>query len=190
MAEDYRVVLFCSRNKDNKDVPNFKQRTKHFVAKDSEYIHEAFNAFLKAGVPNELSRFYISVNRRDPKRVRDNLIVRMLSQHDNFDPTKMNEMLVSVAANADSALDHNWLFDLDYYEDNLPKPTEEEVRHMFGKYVDPKFIEVMPTVRGLSVISSTHFDTRELLKNYSWITLKKDDMMLVDWGKNYTSKLS
>ena len=186
MTEDYCVVLFCSRNKDNIDVLNFTQRTKHFVAKNSDYnyIKEAFNAFLKEGVPGELSRFYMSVNRRDPKLIRDNLMMRMLNQHDNFDPTKMNAMLVSVAASADCALDHNWLFDLDYYEDNLSKPTEEEVRHMFSKYVDPESINIISTVHGLSVISSIHFDTRELLKTYPWISLKKDDMMLVDWGVN------
>lgn len=183
MTEDYRVVLFCSRNKDNKDVPNFKQRAKHFVAKGSDYIGQAFDDFLVEGVPGEVSRFYMSVNRRDSKRIRDNLMMRMLNQHDNFDPTKMNAMLVSVAASADCALDHNWLFDLDYYEADLPEPTDEEVRQMFSKYVNPESIKILPTVHGLSVISSTHFDTRELLKTYPWITLKKDDMMLVAWGE-------
>ena len=56
------VVFFVSRNKDNKDVPDFKERKMSFVVNDNyEYykLMRKFYDFVNKGLVGELSRFYI-----------------------------------------------------------------------------------------------------------------------------------
>lgn len=59
-------VFFVSRNKDNKDVKDFKQRKISFLTdKSLDELKGKFDAFVARGVKGELSRFYISVNERN-----------------------------------------------------------------------------------------------------------------------------
>ena len=62
-------VLFVSRNKDNVDVENFKERRKAFVStRTPEQLKADFDFFKNQGQPGETSRFYYSVNARDEKK--------------------------------------------------------------------------------------------------------------------------
>ena len=58
------VYLMCSRNKDNKDIPNFKQRDKIILEykKNEDKIIEEFKSFAAKGVPGEQVKLYRSVN--------------------------------------------------------------------------------------------------------------------------------
>lgn len=56
------VVFFVSRNKDNKDIPNFKERKVSFVVNDNYdqgKLIDKFNDFVNKGLVGELSRLYI-----------------------------------------------------------------------------------------------------------------------------------
>ena len=60
MENKLRVVLFVSRNKDNKHLPNYTQRKKSFVTKKSvEELEETFMDFVNKGLAGELSRLYL-----------------------------------------------------------------------------------------------------------------------------------
>lgn len=59
------VVLFVSRNKDNKHLETFKERKVSFVTtKDFEEIKSQFQVFVNDGQVGEFSRMYVSVNPR------------------------------------------------------------------------------------------------------------------------------
>jgi hypothetical protein len=57
---EMRIVLFVSRNKDNKEtIPNFKERTVRFLTiRSIEEIEKQFDFFVNYGLPNEFSRRY------------------------------------------------------------------------------------------------------------------------------------
>ena len=57
---EMRIVLFVSRNKDNKEtIPNFKERTVRFLTiRSIEEIEKQFDFFVNYGLPNEFSRCY------------------------------------------------------------------------------------------------------------------------------------
>lgn len=57
---DLYLYLLCSRNKDNKNVLNFKQRTKPILEyKENEVkVFEAFKNFAEKGVDGEQTRLY------------------------------------------------------------------------------------------------------------------------------------
>ena len=73
------VYLMRSRNKDNKDIPNFKQRVKtiqEYREKEDKVI-EAFKSFAAKGVPGEQTRLYRSVNSSNEEKIREELIIRL-----------------------------------------------------------------------------------------------------------------
>lgn len=60
------IYLICSRSKDNKDIPNFKERAKTILEykKNEDKVIEAFKSFAAKGLPGEQTRLYRSVNLR------------------------------------------------------------------------------------------------------------------------------
>ena len=74
------VYLMRSRNKDNKDIPNFKERAKTILEyrENEDKVIEAFKSFAAKGVPGEQTRLYRSVNSRNEEKIREELIIRML----------------------------------------------------------------------------------------------------------------
>lgn len=64
--EGLRVVLFKSRNKDNRALDGFKERSVGFV---STRGLDQFQDFISKGMPGELCRMYVTVNRRDNAKV-------------------------------------------------------------------------------------------------------------------------
>lgn len=61
------VYLMRSRNKDNKGIPNFKQRDKTILEykENEDKIIEEFKSFATKGVSGEQTRLYRSVNSRN-----------------------------------------------------------------------------------------------------------------------------
>ena len=52
-----------------------------------------------------------------------------------------------------------------------------------GEYLDDLMF-MRKTVTGAAVVISDHFDTRELLKRWPNVTLKRDDLLCVTWATN------
>ena len=94
---DLYVYLIRSRNKDNKDVPNFKERAKTILEykENEEKVFDEFYRFAADGVPGEQTRLYRSVNSRNEEKIREELIIRLL--RDKPSMTKLNRTLASVA---------------------------------------------------------------------------------------------
>ena len=68
--EGLRVVLFKSRNKDNRALDGFKERSVGFVSTRSlDQLETEFQDFVRKGMPGELCRMYVTVNRRDNAKV-------------------------------------------------------------------------------------------------------------------------
>ena len=110
------VYLMRSRNKDNKDIPNFKQRVKTILEykENEDKVIEAFKSFATKGVPGEQTRLYRSVNSRNEEKIREELIIRLL--RDKPSMTQLNRTLASVAQQVQNRHESKWLFDFDVYE--------------------------------------------------------------------------
>jgi hypothetical protein len=170
-----KVVLFVSRNKDNKDLPNYTQRKKSFVTKDSlEKLEEDFNDFVNKGLSGEMSRMYVSVNTRDEEKVKRELMHELFD--DNVELTKLQSKLASLAAKAKCAAEKKWMFDFDSEDDVLLNSFVSELEVLTES--EP---EVHKTPNGYAVVVERGFDTRNLLVGYPFVELKRDDMLCYKW---------
>lgn len=92
MENKLRVVLFVSRNKDNKHLSNYTQRKKSFLSnKTVEELEETFMDFVNKGLNGEMSRMYLSVNPRDEKSIKRELMHELFDN--NVDLVKMESKL-------------------------------------------------------------------------------------------------
>ena len=91
------VYLIRSRNKDNKGVPGFKERSKTILEyiENEEKVISAFDEFVENGVHGEQTRLYRSVNSRNENKIKEDLIIRLL--RDKPSMTKMERVLASVS---------------------------------------------------------------------------------------------
>lgn len=176
------VYLIRSRNKDNNNVPNFKQRAKTILEykENEDKVIEAFKNFSAKGVPGEQTRLYRSVNSRDEEKIREELIIRLL--RDKPSMTQLNRTLASVAQQVQNRDESKWLFDFDV--DNEEK-VEDFIDDIYF-YSELDNHELHKTPHGYAIIVSHGFDTRELMekwKDYD-ITLKKDELLFLDMITN------
>lgn len=104
---EMRIVLFVSRNKDNKEtIPNFKERTERFLTTlPIEEIKKQFEFFVNQGLPNEFSRCYISLNERDNKKTQKALLHKLIDEDVNL--TSLPSITVSIAAKKEILLENN-----------------------------------------------------------------------------------
>ena len=198
--EDFYCVLFMSRNKDNKDVKNFKPRRQSFMISDfkdvyaSHRFHQKFLNFRDEGADGELSRCYISFNLRDASKVRKNLLIDLI-EDDNVSLTHMTSRIVSIAMKAGMNKTKRWMFDIDTLDDNKVNAFLKDLESCGYKETDgTTFFETMDssellyhsrrTINGYAVLVNRGFDTREILKDREdWVTLKRDDLIFVDWDR-------
>ena len=109
------VVLFVSRNKDNKDIEGFKERRQSFITHepiDSSKLEVKFASFAAEGVAGETSRMYYSVNARDGKKIYQQLL-HFLIDNPDFNLCSIQPKLAGIAAQKECALTKHWMFDLD-----------------------------------------------------------------------------
>ena len=108
---DLYLYLLCSRNKDNRNVLNFKQRTKPILEyKENESkVFEAFKNFAEKGVDGEQTRLYRTVNSRNEDKIRKEFLIRLLRDESNI--TKFSRILTSTAQQKCSRDENKWLFD-------------------------------------------------------------------------------
>lgn len=172
---EYRVVLFKTRNKDNKHLENFKEKTKQFLVTDMDNVSEKFDKFVSKQPEGVLCRCYVSVNKRNGDLIQKQLI-SYLALND-MDLSKIESKSVSLAMLPQCATSKKWLFDFDY-------DKEEQVLEFIQdiKDIDSTLeVKYKKTVHGYAVITSHGFDTRALLAKWTECENKKDGMLIADW---------
>lgn len=178
------VYLIRSRNKDNKDIPNFKERAKTILEykENEDKVIEAFKSFATKGLPGEQTRLYRSVNSRNEEKIREELIIRLL--RDKPSMTQLNHTLASVAQQVQNRDESKWLFDFDVDDENLVRLFILDIAEF--SHISQRYIEKYKTPHGYAILVSHGFDTRELMeewKDYD-ITLKKDELLFLDMITN------
>ena len=202
------VIVFMSRNKDNKEIPDFKERRKAFTVSEKSLstkdgriaVNRLFYNFVKDGKSGELSRLYISINKRSNEKTFIALQHEMLNK--KFNLATMPQKIASIAARKENAHDPKnlfWLFDFDRidglsdneFDDKIQEFVEDiKLTCFLNTGINSDDLVLMrKTVTGAAVIINNHFDTRELLKRWPNVTLKRDDLMLVMWKENAKSVL-
>ena len=167
------VYLMRSRNKDNKDIPNFKQRDKTILEykENEDKIIEEFKSFATKGVHGEQTRLYRSVNSRNEEKIREEFIIRLL--RDKPSMTQLNRTLASVAQQVQNRDESKWLFDFDVDNRELAADFLSDINRFSGiKLID---MNCHKTPHGFAIVVPHGFDTRGLMekwKDYD-ITLKK-----------------
>lgn len=183
-ANDLYVVLFISRNKDNKDIENFKERRKSFITtKAPEELENVFKHFVEDGIEGETSRFYYSVNSRDAVKVKKQLLHFLIDE--DFNLTHLDGKLASIAAKKECAKTKRWMFDFDI-DDN--KMVSEFISDISKCVTEPLKIEVRKTPHGYAIITERGFDTRNLGLDDKWwntVSLKRDNLLCYKWEKKY-----
>ena len=178
------VYLIRSQNKDNKDIPNFKERAKTILEykENEDKVIEAFKSFAIKGVHGEQTRLYRSVNSRNEEKIREELIIRLL--RDKPSMTQLNRTLASVAQQVQNRDESKWLFDFDMDNRELVADFLSDINHFSGiKLID---MNCHKTPHGFAIVVPHGFDTRELMekwKDYD-ITLKKDESLFLDMITN------
>lgn len=181
-SKDLYVVLFISRNKDNKDVANFKERRKSFITtKSPEELERTFKYFVKDGVDGEMSRFYYSVNARDANKVRKQLLHFLIDE--DFNLAYLDGKLASIAAKKECAKTKRWMFDFDL-DNNVE--VSKFLTDISKCVTEPLHTEIRKTPHGYAIITERGFDTRKLGLDDTWYniaTLKKDDLLCYTWER-------
>ena len=174
--KDIYVCLFVSRNKDNKDVPNFVERRKAFITtkhyNDPELIRDFFG-FVSDGVPKEICRMYYSLNSRNKETVYKNLL-HFLIDNPNFNLCALQSKVASIAAKKECAKTKHWFFDFDIADFAKAKEFVHDILDIdYGVKV-----EYQRTPNGYAIITDRGFNIRELLSKWTEnVTLKKDDLV-------------
>ena len=178
------VYLIRSRNKDNKDVPNFKGRIETILEykENEDKIIEEFKSFAAKGVPGEQTRLYRSVNSRNEDKIREEFIIRLL--RDKLSMTRLNHTLASVALQVQNRDDGKWLFVFEVDDELLMNDFVHEIA-MYSE-IPLLEIEVHKTPHGYAIIVPHKFDIRGLMEEWKGydITLKKDDLLFLDMITN------
>lgn len=179
---DLYVYLIRSRNKDNKDIPNFKERTQTILEykENEDKVVEEFRRFVVDGVPGEQTRLYRSVNSRNEEKIREELVIRLL--RDKPSVTKLNHTLASVAQQVENRDESKWLFDFDVDDEIIVKNFVDDIFVQTDVDYPIEKIERHKTPHGYAIVVPYGFDTRKLMekwKDYD-ITLKRDELLFLD----------
>jgi hypothetical protein len=173
------VVLFCSRNKDNKDIiTDFKERRKSFITtKTPEELYGEFYDFVDDGQESEMCRMYYSVNARDMNKVYKKFL-HFLIDNPDFNLCYAASKIAGIAAKHENSLTKRWMFDFDNVDRNLAEQFCDEI-----KLIDAEVrTEIKRTPHGFAIICNRGFDIRGIdFDKWNFVTLKKDDMLCTHW---------
>ena len=185
-----KIVLFISQNKDNKNVEGFKQRSYSFLtseytsAQEETNLFKDFNNFVSKGVLGETSRWYMSINARDSKKV-NNKLIHYIVDHPEMNPAIIPSKSVSLAQSIECAVTKKWLFDFDSDDYKNMLEFKEDIHKIIK--CDKQEIVHYETMNGYAVIVPHGFDTRDLLEKWNQeetiVEVKRDGMLLLDWGR-------
>lgn len=193
MDNKYFTVMFTSRNKDNKELEGFKQRTKAFLHKRDLgedlnlsdtfegivlELKEEFLYFVDQGVKGETSRLYISINPRDTYKANIDL-VHYLIDNPNTSPNKVYNKLVSFASKKENALSQRWLFDIDTDNKEEFYSVLDSIKY-YGEFNESS-LALSKTVNGYAIVVPHGFDSRKVLEEHDFVELKRDGNVLGTW---------
>ena len=198
-SDKLTVVLFVSRNKDNKNLPNFTERRNAFTTtKKPEQLYNQFKAFVAQGQVGEMCRMYVSVNPRSNTKTFKALQHKLLD--DEFNLSSLPQRVAALASLKENAYDSKhlkWLFDFDPVDGKDPEELLQEFLadvQYYHETTQTKQGEERPTMtvktyktpNGYGVVVDQRFDTRKLLAKWTNVELKRDDLVCVEWAKNNT----
>lgn len=192
---DLKVVLFHSRNKDNREVEGFHERRQSFLWYDSlenrDRLFERFDDFVRHGVKGENSRLYMSLNARRPEKVKKALIIELLEK-DNLCIGRINSIAASVAARKECAWGNAWLIDFDdHNEDHLNEAVEDVKKGIIsgslasdaianGDISAEELVSVHKTKNNYSIVTNIPFDPQVFIEKWGDVAeLKKDGMLYI-----------
>ena len=183
-SEPIYVVLFVSRNKDNRQLDGFKERRMSFITHhqfDDEKLIQKFDHFVEDGISGELSRMYCSVNARNGVKIYKQLM-HFLFDNPDFNLCDLAPKLAGIAAMKECAAEKKFMFDFDCGD---PEKLMEFMRDI-SQYSGEEFNDIVDychiTPHGHAVVTKHGFDTRKLLEKWKDIVeLKRDDMLCVCW---------
>lgn len=172
-------VFFCSRNKDNKDLEGFSERRRSFLSTDISKAERDFEHFVQDGLKGEFCRMYVSVNTRNREKIKQG-VLHWLIDEQNPNWAQIQAKVCGIAMKHENAETKKWLFDFDsedmtQLEDFLEELCDTGIKFKYFK-----------TPHGYAVIADHGFDTREILKDRDYVTLKRDDMLCYKWKQNLT----
>lgn len=193
-----RTITFVSRNKDNKKLAKansgYKQRSQEFVIETDDTsmgdpkdyldnckrengntILNSFNNFVSQGLPDEVCRIYWGINVSEKKTVIAQL-QHYLIDHEDINLINMDSLVCHLAETAPKST-HHWLFDVD----TLDKEKAIDIWHQILKESPAKMFE---THSGYAVVSDHGFDTRNLLKDFPEVTLKRNSPLMIACAGN------
>ena len=176
------VVLFVSRHKDNMDIENFEERRMSFITHDAwndVRLQTKFHEFVNRGKKDELSRMYVSINERDGAMIYKKLLL-FLIENPEFNLCSIDSKLAGLAAQKECAKTKRWMFDFDSRDDIKLGEFLDDLRQEIGD--ETCSIRVHDTPHGYAIITDHGFDTRELVKKWPDVGLKRDDLLCVDWA--------
>lgn len=172
-----KVVFFVSRNKDNRDVPNFKERKETFFDKSAEDTERRFKHFVEDGQPGEYSRYYVSVNDRDTEKTQKDLMCYFVQNNLSVRLAGLETLACSMAMKPENAATKYWLFDLD----DMTREQAKEFHNWVRQYNVPAILR--PTKSGYALVTYGRFDYRDVLNRAEKagykVELKKDAQLFV-----------
>lgn len=190
---DLKVVLFHSRNKDNRNVEDFHERRQSFLWYDSpenrNRLMEKFDDFVRHGVDGENSRLYMSLNARDPEKVKKALIIELLEK-DDIRIGRINSIAASVAARKECASEKKWLIDFDDSDESHLKEAVKDIADAIaihsraagdiknGALKAEELIHISKTKNNYSIITDVPFDTRNFTVKWGDVAEVKKDALL------------
>lgn len=184
------VVLFISRNKDNKDVEGFTERRHSFItrlASDSEELSRQFKAFVNSGVNGEMSRMYYSINARNAEKIYKELLIFLINNPE-FNLCSIQSKLAGIAAKKDCANEKRWFFDFDINSKEKVEEFKQDILALATTIEKPINVTVHKTPNGYAVITDRGFDTRSLYEKWGHevVSLKRDDLLCYKWLRKDT----
>lgn len=194
MDNKYFTVMFTSRNKDNKELEGFKQRTKAFLHNhDLEddlnlsdtimwivlELRKEFSYFVDQGVRGETSRMYVSINPRNTDKANVDL-VHYLIDNPNTSPNNVYNKLVSFASKKENALSQRWLFDIDKDKEEEFNSVLDSIKY-YGEFNESS-LALSKTVNGYAIVVPHGFDSRKVLEEHDFVELKRDGNLLSYWA--------
>ena len=197
-TDELHVMMFVSRNKDNKTVDGYEERRKVFLttkAEDDEVLLAEFDTFASLGVKGERSRMYRSVNARSQEGTQNALMHYLLDN--NVNVASLPALAVRVAMSKENAVTKRRLFDFDV---NDERKVKDFVQDLVERGVDEETVHVYKTPNGYAVVMERGADLRGLVDTmpdqrqvdkkdkgpWKWtkeeVGYKFDDLVLVKWA--------
>lgn len=185
-AAPIHVVVFRSRNKDNKGITDndgsraYRERSESFLTRDpmdSKWVLDRFQRFVDKGLDGETSRYYYSVNERDEREIQRQLM-HALIDNDDIDMTSLDQNATSIAAHEDCKATRHILLDLDTRDEGILHEILAIIRRDEEDTGKPNPVTVRDSINGYHIICERGFKP-ELLNDYKNVCeLKRDAYLL------------